>query len=216
MCLATVLAAVPAFARSSAPPAAVRTSCFVGKKTTIDQQIAACSTIIATEGASTRDRAGAYLIRGADYLTRNAIDQAIADFNELIKIDPGSSAAFVNRGEAWRRKGELDLAIADLDRAIAIKRTSASAWFNRGITYSDKGDPDRAIADYNQAIRLNSRDAWYFNNRGNAYNDKRRFRACIGRLQSGDRAQPEIRTRLLQPQQSLAKTGPRQLRRSTT
>src|SRR4051794_23364060 len=88
VCLVTLLTAMPAVARTSSPSAATRTSCFVGKTVNTDKQIAGCTAVIAANGASTRDRAGAYLIRGADYLTRNDIDNAIADFNELIRIDP--------------------------------------------------------------------------------------------------------------------------------
>src|SRR6266404_1262907 len=175
LCVATLLTAMPAFARTSSPLAAVRTSCFVGSKVTADQQIAGCTAVIAAKGARIKDRANAYQIRGADYLNKDQIEQAIADFSELIRIAPKRSGAFTNRGEAYRRKGEFDRAIADLDRAIALNRRQSAAWFNRGIAYSDKGDPDRAIADYSQAIRLNSRDAWYFNNRGNSYGDKGDF-----------------------------------------
>jgi len=116
VCLVTLLTAMPAFAQTSSPSAAVRTSCFVGSKVTIDQQIVGCTAVIDAQGTGTKDRAGAYLIRGADYLNRSEIDRAIADFNELIRIDPNSSAGLINRGEAYRRKGELDLAIADLTR----------------------------------------------------------------------------------------------------
>ena len=164
--------------------------------------------LIAAKGTRRKDLIGAYLNRGSDYLSKNNNDVAIANFSELIRLDPKSFGAYTNRGEAYRRKGLLDLAIADLDRAIALNRKNSFAWFNRGITYSDKGDPDHAIADYNQAIRLNSRDAWYFNNRGNSYSDKKRFRQRAGRLQSGNRAQAELRARLFQPRHQLAKYGP--------
>ena len=100
VCLVTLFTAMPAFARSASPLAAARTACFVGSKVTIDQQIGGCTAVIAAKGARTKDRAGAYLIRGADYLTRNDLDNAIADFSELIRIDPGSGGAFANRGEA--------------------------------------------------------------------------------------------------------------------
>ena len=83
------------------------------------------------------------------------MDRAIADFSELIRIDPASSAAFIDRGQAYRRKGELDLAIADLDRAIAIKQSSPSAWFNRGITYSDRTIAEQS--DPSDRARLDSR-----------------------------------------------------------
>src|SRR5689334_12238230 len=148
VCLMTLLTAMPALARSSSPTVTARTAC-LGGKITGDQRIAGCTKLIAAKGTRTKDLAGAYLNRGADFLNKNDIDSAIANFSELIRIDPKFRGVFTNRGEAYRRKGLLDQAIADLDRAITINRRDSAAWFNRGITYSDKGDPDHAIADYN-------------------------------------------------------------------
>ena len=54
VCLITLLTAMPAFARKSAPSAAVRTSCFVGSKVTIDEQIVGCTAVIAAEVAKTK------------------------------------------------------------------------------------------------------------------------------------------------------------------
>ena len=132
---------------------------------------------------------------------------AIADFSELIRIDPKSGGAFANRGEAWRRKGELDLAIADLDRAIALRPRGSIAWFNRGITYSDKrrsGSRDRRLQPGDQAQFAR---CLVLQQPRQLLQRQRRLRQRPRRLQSGDRAQTEIRTRLFQPRHQLAKTG---------
>jgi len=175
LCLVTLLTAVPAFAKTSSPLAAIRTSCHSDGKLGPDQRIAVCTALIAAKGAKKKDIDGAYLNRGADYLAKNDNDRAIADFSELIRRDPKLGGAYTNRGEAWRRKGEVVKAIADLDRAIAINPKDSFAWSNRGITYSDKGEPEKAIANYDQAIRIKSDDPWYYNNRGNSHGDINEF-----------------------------------------
>ena len=179
LCLVTLLMAMPAEARTPSPLAEARTQCLRGGKLTADQRIDGCSALITAKGTRKKDLAGAYLTRGADYLGKNDIDRAIADFNELIRLDPKFYGAFTNRGEAWRRKGEVISAIADLDRAVALNPRDSIAWFNRGITHSDKGEPEKAISDYNQAIRLKPRDAWYYNNRGNSYGDINDFEHAL-------------------------------------
>ena len=70
LCLATLLTAMPAFARTSSPVAAARTACLSGGKVTADQRIAGCTAVIAAKGAKAKDLAGAYLNRGADYLSQ--------------------------------------------------------------------------------------------------------------------------------------------------
>ena len=102
------------------------------------------------QGTRRKDLIGAYLNRGSDYLSKNNNDVAIANFSELIRLDPKYFGAYTNRGGAiaaracWTMRSPISTA---LSRSIG---KILSAWFNRGITYSDKGDPDHAIADYNQ------------------------------------------------------------------
>ena len=105
VCLVTLFTAMPAFARSASPSGCGPNRVLCGGKVTIDQRLTVAPPLIAAKGARTKDLIGAYLIRGADYLTRNDIDNAIANFSELIRIDPQSGGAFANRGEACRRKG---------------------------------------------------------------------------------------------------------------
>ena len=112
---------MPAFARTSSPAVTARTAC-LGGKITGDQRIDGCTALIAAKGTRRKDLIGAYLNRGADYLSKNNNDAAIANFSELIRLDPKYFGAYTNRGEAYRRKGLLDQAIADLNRAIALNR----------------------------------------------------------------------------------------------
>jgi Flp pilus assembly protein TadD len=44
-------------------------------------------------------------------------DQAIADFNEVIKRDPSNAEAYSDRGVPYRAKGDAAQAKADLDMA---------------------------------------------------------------------------------------------------
>jgi len=97
---------------------------------------------------------------------------AVALYDEIIRLDPDYAEAYNNRGIAYRNKGEHDRAIADYDRAIALKPDCAEAYVNRGVAYDVKGEHDRAIADYDRAIALKPDYALAYFNRGNAYDDK--------------------------------------------
>jgi Tfp pilus assembly protein PilF len=57
--------------------------------------------------------AAIYNGRANFHLERNQTDQAIENYDEAIRLDPTSAAAFQRRGAIHRANGQLELAIAD-------------------------------------------------------------------------------------------------------
>ena len=96
-------------------------------------------------------------------------DRALANFNEVIRLNQNDAHGYYGRGLAYSNKGDNDRAISDYNEAIRLSPGYAIAFNNRGNSYSKKGDEDRAVADYNEAIRLDPTNAIVFNNRGNSY-----------------------------------------------
>jgi tetratricopeptide (TPR) repeat protein len=94
-----------------------------------------------------------------DDLRGNIFDRAIQGYDEVIRTNPDSAAAYNGRGAAYASKGDFDRAIADYAQAIALDPKFAGAYYNRGRAYYDKRDFDRAIADYTQAIALDPKCA---------------------------------------------------------
>src|SRR5262249_33633616 len=56
-----------------------------------------------------------YLARGELWVRAGDFDQAIADFDEAIRLEPGKALAYSHRGNAWSRKGDKDRALADYE-----------------------------------------------------------------------------------------------------
>jgi tetratricopeptide (TPR) repeat protein len=140
---------------------------------TPDTMISGCTALIHSRKYSGRNLAIAFTNRGSAYDDKRDEDQAIADHDSAIRIDPKLDLAFNNRANAYGRKGEIDRALADYDAAIRLNPKFSAAYNNRGTTYrDDKRDTTRAIADYDQAIRINPRFADAYNNRGIAYDNK--------------------------------------------
>ena len=50
-------------------------------------------------------------------MTEGKLDQAIADFDEAIHLDPTSAEAYYSRGVAYRTKGDMDKANSDFAKA---------------------------------------------------------------------------------------------------
>jgi tetratricopeptide (TPR) repeat protein len=99
--------------------------------------------------------AGDHVNLGADYMDQGQIEDAIAEFEEAIRLDPDNALAHFNLGVAYQYQGKLDQAIAEYQEAISIDPDYAEAHNNLGIAYDDQGKPDEAIAEYQEAIRIN-------------------------------------------------------------
>ena len=107
--------------------------------------------------------------QGNEALRQSKWDEALAKFDEAVRINPTFGEAYLQRAAAKWKKGLDDGAIADATRAIELGAPPTIAYVNRGCFYVSKGDPSHAIADFNEAIRLSPGDARGYNNRGFAY-----------------------------------------------
>jgi tetratricopeptide (TPR) repeat protein len=93
---------------------------------------------------------------------------AVNDFNDDVRQDPKSVAAYVNRGITRLRLGEPTAAIEDYNRAIQLASSDPDIYFDRGNALVSAGQYGPAIDDFTRAIELspNFGRAWF--NRGTA------------------------------------------------
>ena len=132
-----------------------------------------------------------YVWRANVWLKRKELDTAIADYNEAIRLNPGSAGvAHQGRGRAWRDKKDYDKAIADCNEAIRLDPGHARAYYTRGVVWSDKKDYDKAIADYNEAIRLDPGYAHAYNGRGKTWSAKKDYDKAIADYNEAIRLDP--------------------------
>src|SRR5206468_655911 len=96
--------------------------------------------------------------RGVAKIDTRYIDDAIADFDRALQLDPKDATAYINRGLTKQTKGDLDGAVADYNRALELNPKDAIAYttaYNaRGLAKQTKGDLDGAVADYNRVLEL--------------------------------------------------------------
>src|SRR4051794_20904498 len=123
-----------------------------------DLAIAGCTRIIEDGKQKPKGRGVALYNRGNAYVTKGEHDQAIADFDAALKLDPNNASILNNRGSARSEKGEGDAALADFDAAIKVNPRYAAAYFNRANALAAKGETERALKDYDAAIRNNRRN----------------------------------------------------------
>ena len=101
-------------------------------------------------------------------LDQEKFEDAIAAYDQTIRLKPDFVAAYNNRGIAKDKLGRHEDAIADYNQAIQLKPDLAEAYSNRGTTKYKLGRYEDAIADYNQAIQMKPDYAEAYSNRGTA------------------------------------------------
>ena len=121
--------------------------------------------------SSTKDpQTAAELIKqGDDRLASNEYDQALADFNEAIRLNPDYAPAYVSRAQAWAKKHYRDREIDDYTEAIKRDPNNASFRVARAESWSAQGMHKRAMADFEDALRMEPNNPSFWVSRGNEW-----------------------------------------------
>lgn len=133
-----------------------RSDCYVGDQARLtdpdyfDVGVQACTRLIAS--SSGKPLAAAYSARGAWKTKQQKYDEAIADLDRALSIDPAKVEYYDYSADVWLAKGDLDRAIGIYDRAIRMDPSYAAAHYSRGRAYEKKGDVARARRDYRAAL----------------------------------------------------------------
>jgi tetratricopeptide (TPR) repeat protein len=96
------------------------------------------------------------LNRGWNLYQAGKYEEAIAQFNKALELDPNQTSSIAIRGRCYVKLNQYDRAIADLNTAIARNYDLAYSYYYRGLAYEGKGQRDQAIGDFNQAVKLSN------------------------------------------------------------
>ncbi|AHB48941.1 addiction module protein [Hyphomicrobium nitrativorans NL23] len=88
--------------------------------------------------------------------------EAVADFDEALKLKPQSAEALNNRAWTYYKAGDADRALEDANRAIQFDGSKAYIWDTRAHILEELGKTPEAIRDYRKALQL---DAGYTSSR---------------------------------------------------
>lgn len=135
--------------------------------------IAACTHLLQRAGQDDAVRATWYANRAQHTQRMGALDDAITDYGEAIRIEPENAAHYVGRGAALGIAGKLDLALRDFDRAITLDPDFPEAHMNRAKVFSDTNRFAEAVRAYDRALSLTEK-YWY------VYDGRCWVRAVIG------------------------------------
>ncbi len=141
--------------------------------------------------ACTSDNLIAYNNLGDALADKGRVDEAIRQFQEALRLDPGDAKTYNNLGAAFDKKGQIDEAIRQYQKARQLDPDYAEACYNLGTDLVKRGQLDEAIRQFQEAIRLKPNDADARNNLGATLDKLGRFDEAIRQYQEAIQLKPD-------------------------
>jgi len=111
----------------------------------------------------------AFKSRGAAYLRLDKTEEAIADFNAVIRMDSGNARAYHLRGLAYEKTGENDKALGDFNRALELKPDYGAVYYSRASLNNKMGHTEQAMQDIKMVTQLTEVNIETFSNANNIW-----------------------------------------------
>jgi tetratricopeptide (TPR) repeat protein len=121
----------------------------------------------------------AHRIRGRRHRQRGRYEEALADFNHALELNPDESLAAYGRGETYLLMRRHEQALADFNRAIELDPDDTWTLVSRGQTYWLLGRYQEALTDLNRALELKPNDFAATANRGYTYRLLRQYEEAL-------------------------------------
>ena len=116
------------------------------------------------------DSSAAYHTRGAAKAALGDYENAIADFDAAIRLNPETAINYLDRGLAKEALGKKDVAKADFEEAARLNGDLAEYYYKVGRGKNGGRAYAAAMASFDKAIRLNPEYAAVYSNRAISQN----------------------------------------------
>lgn len=120
-----------------------------------------------------------YNNRGVTYDRLHRYEEALADYNCCVRLDPDDAISYQNRGTTYYTLRRYEEALADLNKSIQLDKNTAEFYYNRALIYEELQRNGDALVDYNRAIQLAPDFARAYSKRGKLQGKQRNFEKAL-------------------------------------
>lgn len=122
----------------------------------------------------------AYIIRADIAINQqHNYQQALADMDKAIKLQPRHSGLFINRAFLRYKLDDYFGAMGDYDYALQLDPLNSTALFNRSVLRTEVRDYNNALADLDQIIAMNPTNYKALFNRASVHNELKQYKAAL-------------------------------------
>ena len=120
-----------------------------------------------------------YFYRGQTYRKIGKMDEALVDFDAIVRLFPDRLESYQYRGMLYVERREYGKAIADFDAILRLAPDRSEFYAYRGTLYNEVHEYGKAIADFTEAIRLDSENWKLYESRGLVYASKKEYGKAV-------------------------------------
>ncbi len=117
--------------------------------------------------------------RGLRAAKEGRLQEAVEEYTEAIRMNPGYASAYNNRGNLYRKLNKYQEALEDYNKALELDPDYALAYYNRGNLYRELNEHQKALEDYNKALELDPDYALAYYNRGLLYHELNEYQKAL-------------------------------------
>jgi tetratricopeptide (TPR) repeat protein len=107
--------------------------------------------------------------RGSAFFRSEQLDEAIADFDRAIELNPDLARSYHLRGLAKEKQGNDAEAIVDFEKAIELDAEYGAAYYSRATLHTKMGNEDLAVEDIKMVEYLTNKNIETFANDNNVW-----------------------------------------------
>ncbi len=120
--------------------------------------------------------------------------RALDAYQQARQLDPNLPFAHINKGAALRDLKRYDEELAAYEQAIRLDPNYAAAYHYKGVALHNLKRYDEALVAYEQAIRLDPNDAFAYHYKGVALDELKRYEEALTALDQAIRLDPNSAT----------------------
>lgn len=127
----------------------------------VDRGDAEAALRLCDETISRRDDVFGRMLRGTTYVTLKRYDEARADFDRVVALEPAKAEVWLVRSDFFRQTGRLDLAVSDIEKALELEPESLPVQQRALALFLDSGDAtllERGEGLLDKALQANPGD----------------------------------------------------------
>ena len=107
-----------------------------------------------TQAINTRPHVNMYGNLGAAYVAVKQFEQALACYNQGVRLAPTNAEVYYNRGNVFKSMGRTVEAIGDFRECLRLNPRQVQAYNNLGTALIERGQLAEAQQSYEQAIQI--------------------------------------------------------------
>ncbi len=139
----------------------------------------------------TRNNYIAFSNHGQALFKQGRVEEAIAEYEKAIGLEPNLDAARLGIGEALMQQGKLDDAIAQFAKVLELHPENSAARLQVGVLRGRQGKYEEAVTAFSEVLRRHPDDLAAHNNLGNVLTLEGKYDEAVEHFRKAVQIRPE-------------------------